>query len=998
MPVKSVTGVAFTSLVTSHRDKFEKAAGFYNRLGFRLTKNYSKLSGSALASASALTKLHAGISNDSLRELWLESFPLQNVDLQGNVIPWQELEVYHGDGSEVYNDATVLKLRLSSSNHCANKVPHHQVLEFFLTDLEKIRDILKSGSIQHEVKEGESGEGGKLWEIRTRDPLNTNVVFTNRDNLLSEERFNSAQEYLKKREVDIDREWQKAHPDQLADVVTKPDQKVPKKKKIAVMTSGGDAPGMNPAVRAVVRTGIYLGCDVFAVYEGYEGLVKGGDLLKKMEWNDVRSFLSQGGTNIGTARCMEFRERKGRLLGAYNMVVNGIDALVVCGGDGSLTGADLFRSEWPSLIEELVATGRLTSQQVAPYKHLTIVGLVGSIDNDMACTDTTIGLASSLARITEMVDYIDATATSHSRAFVVEVMGRHCGWLGLMAGLSTGADYVFIPEKPPKAQHWAQELKDVCLRHRKMGNRKTTVIVAEGAIDDELNPITSEQVKDVLVELGLDTRITTLGHVQRGGTAVAHDRMLATLQGVDAVRAVLESTPETPSPMIGMLENKIVRRPLVEAVKLTKSVAEAIENKDFEKAISLRDSTFSEAYAQFLAISSGDDGSQVLPEKDRLNIGIVHVGASSSALNASTRAAALYCLSKGHKLFGIQNGFSGLITSGNVRELSWLEVSNWHNRGGSEIGTNRSLPSEDFGSVAFYFQKYQLNGLIVVGGFESFTAVHELDTNRHRYPIFNIPMVVIPATVSNNVPGTEYLLGTDTCLNQLVNYCDAVKQSASSSRRRVFVVEVQGGHSGYVASYCGLVTGAMATYTPESKIDLRTMQEDIDLLFDVFENDRGEDKNGKMIIRNEQASSVYLAELIADIIKELAKGRYETRTAVPGHVQQGFMPLSMDRVNAVRFSVKSVQYIEEWNKKKYHAAEIYGLKIHEYSQKQEDSAVVIGIQGAQIKFTCVKDLYKNEANVELRKGKTVHWKELQKANDMLSGRLLLRERKAHLVQ
>ena len=192
---------------------------------------------------------------------------------------------------------------------------------------------------------------------------------------------------------------------------------------------------------------------------------------------------------------MEFRQREGRLQGAYNMIINGIDALVVCGGDGSLTGADLFRSEWPSLVQELVDTGRLTSEQVAPYRHLTIVGLVGSIDNDMSGTDVTIGAFSSLERITEMVDYIGATAASHSRAFVVEVMGRHCGWLALMSGIATGADFIFIPERPPKAGLWKEQLKEVCLRHRANGRRKTTVIVAEGAIDDELNPILLKKLK-----------------------------------------------------------------------------------------------------------------------------------------------------------------------------------------------------------------------------------------------------------------------------------------------------------------------------------------------------------------------------------------------------------------------------------------------------------------------------------------------------------------------
>jgi len=153
------------------------------------------------------------------------------------------------------------------------------------------------------------------------------------------------------------------------------------KKKIAVMTSGGDSPGMNAVVRAVVRTAIHLGCDAFAVYEGYEGLVRGGDYIRRMEWHDVRGWLSEGGTLIGTARCMAFYERPGRMTAAKNMVLHGIDALIICGGDGSLTGADKFRAEWPSLLEELVSKGELTKDQVAPYQHLNIVGIVGSIDN-----------------------------------------------------------------------------------------------------------------------------------------------------------------------------------------------------------------------------------------------------------------------------------------------------------------------------------------------------------------------------------------------------------------------------------------------------------------------------------------------------------------------------------------------------------------------------------------------------------------------------------------
>jgi 6-phosphofructokinase 1 len=233
-----------------------------------------------------------------------------------------------------------------------------------------------------------------------------------------------------------------------------------KKRRIGVMTSGGDAPGMNGAVRAVVRMSIAKGCESYTIREGYEGLVKGGDFIKQMYWGDVRGWLSEGGTLIGTARCAEFRERAGRLKGAKNLILNGIDALIICGGDGSLTGADIFRMEWPGLLRELVDTGELTAEQIEPHKHLNIVGLVGSIDNDMSMTDATIGAYSSLTRICQAVDFIDSTAFSHSRAFVVEVMGRHCGWLALMAAISTGADFVFIPEKPP-SESWQDEMCEI---------------------------------------------------------------------------------------------------------------------------------------------------------------------------------------------------------------------------------------------------------------------------------------------------------------------------------------------------------------------------------------------------------------------------------------------------------------------------------------------------------------------------------------------------------
>ena len=221
---------------------------------------------------------------------------------------------------------------------------------------------------------------------------------------------------------------------------------------LAVITSGGDAAGMNAAVRAVVRSGLDVGLDVFAVNEGYQGLVDGA--IRQMESSDVGGILHQGGTVLGTARCDEFRDRDGRRKAAHNLVERGIDALVVIGGDGSLTGATILRQEWPELLAELVEAGTIAQSRADAHRRLTLVGLVGSIDNDMFGTDMTIGADTALHRITEAVDAIHSTASSHQRSFVIEVMGRNCGYLALMSAVATGANWVLIPENPPEHDEW----------------------------------------------------------------------------------------------------------------------------------------------------------------------------------------------------------------------------------------------------------------------------------------------------------------------------------------------------------------------------------------------------------------------------------------------------------------------------------------------------------------------------------------------------------------
>ncbi|EIW57587.1 6-phosphofructokinase [Trametes versicolor FP-101664 SS1] len=789
--------------------------------------------------------------------------------------------------------------------------------------------------------------------------------------------------------------------------------------KIAVLTSGGDSAGMNAVVRAIVKTAISKGCEAWIVREGYEGLVRGnteghrhtqsvdkgspsprpkhvenpddfvhnlrfgdGELLKdgtgdhlggktlrgryivRVGWDDVRGWFAEGGTLIGTARSTTFRTWEGRLTAAHNLIKEGIDALAVCGGDGSLTGADVFRSEWPKLIAELHTQGKITEEQVKKHAHLKIVGLVGSIDNDMSMTDLTIGAPTALHRICESIDNINSTAFSHSRAFVLEVMGRHCGWLALMAGVACGADFIFIPESPPDADSWEDEMCQKIQGHRDAGKRKTIVIVAEGALDSKLQPIRADFVKDVLSQrLGLDTRVTTLGHTQRGGRPCAMDRILPTLQGVEAVEALLEATPETPSYMIGVRENKITRVPLMDAVKMTQEVAQAISEKNFQKAMSLRDPEFCESLEGFFATSVLEHEPK-LPHHLRMRVAIMHVGAPAGGMNAATRAAVRYCIMQGHKPYAIHNGFVGLLDD-NVHQLSWLGVDNWMTRGGSELGTNRKLPDIDLGAVAAKFQQYNFHALMMIGGFEAFNALRILDQGRKNYPAFNIPLVHLPATISNNVPMTEFSLGSDTSLNALVDACDAIKQSASASRNRVFVVETQGGKCGYIATMGALATGACIVYTPESGIDLDMLRNDVKFLKRRYAMDAKGKSEGRLVLRNEVSSDVYTTDVITKMFKEEGGSLFDSRSAALGHTLQGGIPSPMDRARAVRLSLKSMAFIER------HHQELLKQQTRT-KQASPESAAVITIQGTSVQWVAVQDMVEH-ADMKNRRGKHSWW-------------------------
>jgi len=374
--------------------------------------------------------------------------------------------------------------------------------------------------------------------------------------------------------------------------------------------------------------------------------------------------------------------------------------------------------------------------------------------------------------------------------------------------------------------------------------------------------------------------------------------------------------------------------------------------------------------------------SQQLTISQRMKVGFINVGAPAGGMNAAVRAGVAYCLSRGHEPVAIHNGFAGFARHhgdkplGAVRPFNWLEVDSWASKGGSEIGTNRELPSESgIELVANLIEQYEFDALFLIGGFEAFHAVSQLRKARDQYPSLCIPMTLLPATISNNVPGTEYSLGSDTCLNELVDYCDKIKQSASATRRRVFVIETQGGRSGYVATLGGLGVGASAVYTPEEGLSLDMLAADVRHLKDVFAHDKGQSRAGRLILINEKASKVYNAKLIAEILRDEAHGRFESREGIPGHMQQGGVPSPMDRSRAVRLAIRCIQHLEKW-----------GKNAHNRVKSDPLSASVIGIKGASIVFTPMKHLEEEETDWPNRRPKAAFWLEMKEIVDILGGR------------
>jgi 6-phosphofructokinase 1 len=311
-------------------------------------------------------------------------------------------------------------------------------------------------------------------------------------------------------------------------------------KKIGVLTSGGDAPGMNAAIRSVVRTAIHHKLEVYGIYSGYKGMIEGD--IRKLESYHVSGIIQNGGTILKTARSEEFRTSYGRKQAYNNLKNHNIDAVIVIGGDGSFTGASIMIEEY----------------------NIPFIGIPGTIDNDIFGTEYTIGFDTALNTVIDAVDKIRDTASSHDRIFFIEVMGKEAGFVALNSGIATGAEAIFIPEVKDQVSKIVSFIKDNPKRN------SSIILVAEG--DEEGSAIViANKIKKQLPDL--DARVTILGHIQRGGSPTCYDRVSACRMGYAAVEELIKGNKDV---MIGLENDKIVTVPLKNTVKMHKNISDEL--------------------------------------------------------------------------------------------------------------------------------------------------------------------------------------------------------------------------------------------------------------------------------------------------------------------------------------------------------------------------------------------------------------------------------------
>ncbi|MBF1140322.1 MAG: 6-phosphofructokinase, partial [Thermobifida sp.] len=532
-----------------------------------------------------------------------------------------------------------------------------------------------------------------------------------------------------------------------------------------------------------------------------------------------------------------------------------------------------------------------------------------------------------------------------------EVMGRHCGYLPLMAAVAGGADYVFTPEDPA-GPGWQDDLAEHLRVGREAGRRESIVLVAEGAHDRDGSELSTQLIADTIQErTGEDARVTILGHVQRGGTPSAYDRWMSTLLGYAAVQEILASSAEDEPVILGVRRNRITRIPLMKAVHDTRAVKDLIAAGDYAAAQASRGSSFSSMVGINQILSTPP---QLTPEPtgEIKRVAILHAGGLAPGMNTAARVAVRLGIARGWTMLGVEGSWSGLADD-RVRELSWSDVEGWAFKGGAELGTKRDIPPvEQFYALGRAIERNEIDALLIIGGMNAYLGVHAITSEKDRYPAFQIPMLLIPASIDNNLPGCELAIGTDTAINNATWAIDRIKESAAASKR-CFIAETMGRRCGYLTLMSALSSGAEYMYINEESPSLEQIAADADRMVASF-------KSGRRLfltLLNESASQYYDREFLADVFNAESEGIYDVRHQALGHMQQGGSPSPYDRLLATRLVARAFEQLVD------------------QFERGDRGAYYIGQVGAAMEARPVKNMF-DDLDIENRRPFVQWWRDL----------------------
>lgn len=599
-------------------------------------------------------------------------------------------------------------------------------------------------------------------------------------------------------------------------------------KTLGIITSGGDAPGMNSAIWAIVKAAVRNGAKVLGIENGYEGLLT--NTIREIKEQEAYLHMQKGGTFLKSARSSEFTTADGLRKAVKTIKDQKIDSLVIIGGDGTMKGAGAIARECPDI---------------------SVVFIPGSIDNDIPGTES-IGAATALHRIIEAVDCIESTMASHARGFVLEVMGRDCGWLALTGAFATDAAYVFLPEYPQE-ENW-KETFQAAVRNKK--SQCSYVILSEGARYKDGSKVKGEDVCAAMIEMGIDCRTVVLGHTQRGGFPCATDRLIAPALGVAAAEVALSSRAGAYAVYTGENETEKV---LDLFVCIGKCIQATAMLKERENPLKIRGKEFVEMYESFSIKGKTEPG-------NRNNYAVAMIGLLGAGAETVLSKMVEYGESSNRKIVNI------------TRHKYFTKRTQ---------KPKKSELEADLANLKEILQEENLTTLVLIGGLDAL-----LEAKRLSSVFENI--YVIPCTVSNNVPGTSVSIGADTALDTITALCDNLK--IEISRPVAYLVEVHGGACGYLSVATALAVGAIDCYFPEEAGVLIRLTRSLKALNNAFRKS----SVAQLIIRGNGAMKGICNDTAAKILEVDGTKAYIVRQCTLGHIQKGNRPTAVDRLRAAR--------------------------------------------------------------------------------------------------